>query len=93
MVSVVAATYCGYFYFQLVTSHSKLIMRKIKSHWEHVLYIMFFFGVFILIFILIACLSQNSNISILIGFIIGYFIFILLIAIDYFKKTSCLFEN
>ncbi len=68
-------------------------MKKIKSHWEHVLYIMFFGGVFILVFILIASLSQNHNISILIGFIVGYFIFVLLITIDYFKKTSCLFEN
>ncbi len=68
-------------------------MRKIKSHWAHVLYIMFFFGVFILIFTLVACLSQNSNTAILIGFIAGYFMFVLLIGIDYFRKTSCLFEN
>ena len=67
-------------------------MRKIKSHWEYVLYIMFLYGIFILIFTLVACLSQNRNISILIGFIIGYFIFVLLIAIDYFKKASCLFD-
>nr|DAM06312.1 MAG TPA: hypothetical protein [Caudoviricetes sp.]DAT18672.1 MAG TPA: hypothetical protein [Caudoviricetes sp.] len=30
MVSVVAATYCGYFYFQLITVSPKNYGRKIK---------------------------------------------------------------